>query len=151
VTHFDDLSTYTYSDDDVIEREWGWLRFPPAYERLNIGWLDRPHTFEQGPTPTWLADALEAIAADPRINVMRGFHVCSFCPEPTAAMDHYEIRVPGRPGVMFAAPALVGHYVAAHSYRPPREFIEGVREYDGGWVKEPSPWIPEHAERMTFE
>ncbi|WP_199758054.1 hypothetical protein [Micromonospora sp. Llam0] len=51
---------------------------------------------------------------------------------------------------MFAAPSLIWHYVTAHSYRPPAEFIEAVEQYDQGWTSDASPWIPHDAVRITF-
>ncbi|WP_448316818.1 DUF7919 family protein [Streptomyces sp. CO7] len=62
-----------------------------------------------------------------------------------------EIRVPGPPGVVFAAPRLVGHYVTGHGYRPPRPFVDAVLAFDpyGSWeARFPGvrfPWIPEDA------
>ncbi|GII23123.1 hypothetical protein Pme01_27200 [Planosporangium mesophilum] len=49
VAYFADLTGYTYSKTDVIELDGGWLTFRPRHDRLNVGWLDAPHTFEQGP------------------------------------------------------------------------------------------------------
>ncbi|MFG3715050.1 hypothetical protein [Micromonospora sp. NPDC047730] len=72
VAYFEDLSAYSYSDVDVIEMDWGWLRFQPGYDRINVGWLDASHAFEEGPTPNWFADALLDIIAAPPINMMRG-------------------------------------------------------------------------------
>ncbi|AVT38709.1 hypothetical protein [Plantactinospora sp. BB1] len=66
----------------------------------------------------------------------------------------YQPDDPGDPsgsGVMFAAPSLIWHYVTAHSYRPPTEFIEAVQQYDPGWISEASPWIPDDATRITFD
>ncbi|GAA1643988.1 DUF7919 family protein [Catellatospora bangladeshensis] len=57
---------------------------------------------------------------------------------------------PAEPGVMFAAPTLVWHYVTAHGYVPPARFVEAVRRYDAGWANEPSPWIPADAERDVW-
>ncbi|MDH6466398.1 hypothetical protein M2302_006606 [Micromonospora sp. A200] len=169
MTYFEDLSSYSYSEVDVIELEAGWLRFRPRYDRINVGWLDAPHAFEEGPTPGWLAGTLLEIIAGPGINTMRGSHPCSFCPQSPAgstpidsmpSVDHptgtlwlgnAEVRVPSAPGVMFAAPSLIWHYITAHSYRPPLEFIEAVRQYDHGWAAEPSLWIPDDAERITFD
>jgi hypothetical protein len=50
VTHFVDLSPYTYYDTDIIETGDGWVTYRPRYERLNVGWLDAPHDFITGPT-----------------------------------------------------------------------------------------------------
>ncbi len=74
--------------------------------------------------------------------LMRGIHTCEFC----ALSDHQwftqqqntygesahwaslgdgEIRVLGE-SVVYAAPALIYHYVVEHHYKPPDEFIEAV-------------------------
>jgi hypothetical protein len=147
VTHFDDLSAYAYYDDEIIETDGSETPFRPDYRRINVGWLDAPHPFEQGPTPDWLGDALLGIIAGPRINVMRGFHLCTFCPRPAdrrmLTVEHHgeqlhlgmsEIRVPSAPGSVFAAPTLVWHYVTAHRYRPPAGFVAAVERYDPGWA-----------------
>jgi hypothetical protein len=166
VTHFVDLSPYTYYDTDVIGTDDGWVTYRPGYERLNVGWLDAPHDFTRGPTPSWLPDALLDIIAGPRINSMRGFHVCTFCPRPDDAthsmievghaggdlsLGHTEIRVPKQTGTMFAAPSLIWHYVTAHGYCPPADFVEAVNTYDSGWTREPSPWIPDGADRILID
>jgi hypothetical protein len=114
VTYFEDLSGYTYCE-------------PDRYSRLNVGWLDAPHTYAVGAVPEWVPAALLEITAGRRVNVMRGFHVCTLCP-PTVDrsmlrvthghqpiwLGHAEIRVPAQPGRMFAAPTLIWHYVTAH-------------------------------------
>ncbi|MFB6393550.1 hypothetical protein [Polymorphospora lycopeni] len=164
MAYFEDLSAYSYTDVDTIEMDWGWLQLRPGYDRINVGWLDASRAFEQGPTPTWFAGALLDIIVVPRINTMRGYHRCQFCPARSDGsmlsvghasgailLGHTEIRVPAGPGRMFAAPSLIWHYVTAHSYRPPTEFIEAVGRYDHGWASEPSPWIPPTAERITFD
>jgi hypothetical protein len=37
-----------------------------------------------------------------------------------------EIRIAAASGVIFVAPVLILHYVAAHSYKPPREFLDAA-------------------------
>ena len=164
VSYYEDLSAYEYQEIDVIRLDWGRLRFRPGYDRINVGWLDTPHAFTQGATPSTVLDALWEIVAGSDINVMRGFHRCSFCPRGSTdsmiwtgpgsgpvVLGHKEIRVPSLGNVMFAAPALIVHYVDTHSYRPPDEFIEAVLRYDHRWIEEPSPWIPADAQRLTFD
>jgi hypothetical protein len=164
VAYFEDLSAYSYRDVDIIEMDWGWLQLRPGYDRINVGWLDASHAFEEGPTPNWFANALLDISVAPRVNTMRGFHQCPFCPERLKGsmlsadhssgaflLGHTELRVPSGPGAVFAAPSLIWHYVTAHSYRPPAEFIEAVEQYEPGWTSEPSPWIPHDAQRITFD
>jgi hypothetical protein len=46
------------------------------------------------------------------------------------ALSSTEIRVVGRDGRVYAAPGLVCHYVAAHGYQPPQEFVEAVMAMD---------------------
>jgi len=159
VAYFADLTRYAYGhrDEDTIRLEAGRLSYHPRYERLNVGWLDASHPFDRGPVPDGFADALLDIVDGPHVNEYRGLHDCEFCPPGTGHITHprrsegwlayYEIRVPTGPGVMFAAPALIWHYVTAHDYRPPAEFVEAVQNYDAGWVTEPSYWIPSDAER----
>jgi hypothetical protein len=163
VAYFADLTPYTYSRDgeDVIWREWGELSYQPQYERRNVGWLDPSHPFTRGPVPAWFADALLDIIDGPPANETRGLHDCEFCPLGLGSIAYprprrqwlasFEIRVPARPGVMFAAPAQIWHYVTAHNYRPPADFIKAVQHYDADWATEPSPWIPPDAEHDAWE
>ncbi|MER7283065.1 hypothetical protein ABT369_52420 [Dactylosporangium sp. NPDC000244] len=163
MAYFADLTPYAYSHtgEEIVWREWGELSYRPRYERRNVGWLAAPHPFEQGPVPAWFAGALLDIIDGPAVNECRGLHECEFCPPGTGPIAHprpsrnwlayYEIRVPAEPGVMFAAPSLIWHYVTAHDYRPPTAFVEAVRRYDAGWAAEPSPWIPPDAERDLWD
>jgi len=66
-------------------------------------------------------------------------------------LGHAEIRVPTHAETMFAAPSLIWHYVTAHRYRPPDDFVAAVKNYDPGWTVEPSSWIPEGADRIRFD
>jgi hypothetical protein len=159
MTYFADLTPYTYCAAESIELPDGWLEYEPAYERVTIGWLDHPHPFPTGPTPPSFTDALLRLTAGPRVNVMRGFHRCTHCPPTTEMLaangpdrpiwlGNAELRVPARPGVMFAAPNLIWHYVTAHHYLPPEAFIEAVGRHEPDWHIQPSPWIPDNAERQ---
>lgn len=97
---------------------------------------------------------------------MLGLHECDLCSTPLpdlhpgyaprpghrrASLGTGEIRVPGTPGTAFAAPRLIGHYVADHAYLPPRPFVDAVLAFDpyGPWpVRFPGigfPWIPDTA------
>ena len=177
MTYYADLTPYAYgdADTDTLHYDWGYVRYHPEYERRNVGWLSAEHPFERGPVPDWFAGALLDVIGNPSVNRYRGLHTCEFCPpgEGRAILDprpregfivingveeplgpeylaYHEIRVPAGPGVMFAAPALVWHYVAAHEYRPPVEFVEAVRRYDADWATQPGSWIPANAERLVY-
>jgi len=116
MSYFVDLTPYTYTpgnDGDV----------------LNVGWLDAAYPFERGETSAEFRQALRALVERPMLR-HRGFHVCEYCSsEPGSApaqRGNGQIRVMGRNGLWYAAPAMVHHYVVAHRYRPPLEFVNAV-------------------------
>jgi hypothetical protein len=159
VTYFEDLTEYSYYGPDIVSRGGGYVRFEPRYRRLAVGWLDAPHPVPTGEVPAWVPEKLLDVLAGPQVNVMRGFHLCTFCDggrsmltvrrnDTSVSMGHAEIRVPGDPGLMFAAPTLIWHYVTAHQYRPPQPFLDALATYDPAWLTDPaSPWIPPDADR----
>ena len=73
---------------------------------------------------------------------MRGRHRCGFYPRSEGdwwsapiwvrgddgdfVVGGAEIRVRGTTGIVRAAPDMILHYVEAHGYRPPDDFIEAV-------------------------
>ena len=122
MTFFNDLSAYSYQDSEE--------------KLVNIGWLDSHHDFPRSEPSSALIDALLVCASDDK-NATRGFHDCEFCDEKSpirlktaggenVVLGMSEIHVLSRGGVKFAAPTLVAHYVAIHSYAPPMDFREAV-------------------------
>lgn len=55
------------------------------------------------------------------MNVCLGVHECDLGPEDEAPEGTGEVRIPGGPGIAYAAPFLITHYVTAHGIvcRPP--------------------------------
>lgn len=148
MTYFEDLTDYSYyNGPESVSIDGGYLVYQPPYRRLNVGWLDAPRPVPTGDVPAWVSEKLLEMSSGPRVNVMRGFHTCTYCTD--SHRGNSELRVPGEPGVMFAAPSLIGHYVTAHAYLPPRPFIDALATYDHpGWLTDPdTPWIPPDAER----
>ncbi|MBL7258799.1 hypothetical protein [Paractinoplanes lichenicola] len=147
MTHFEELSPYSYGELESLRIADEWIEYRPRHERINVGWLDAPHEFATGTTPDWFADALLDVIAGIQVNATRvssrRHAYCCSCGRRRAS-GHAEIRVPDGDGKMFAAPTLVWPYVTAHRYRPPDEFVEAVRAYDPAWA---GSWIPEDAER----
>src|SRR5437879_7346546 len=43
-----------------------------------------------------------------------------------AWLGNGEVRVTEPSGIRWTAPTMIYHYVVAHGYRPPRDFVEGV-------------------------
>jgi hypothetical protein len=134
MAYYEELSPYAYSDDaDEPGRAGEGEGFGAPL--LNVGWLAAGHEFPLGEVPEGFVDALLELAKDP-VNVYRGMHFCDFCRTFQEARENVrfrdvfigsgEVHVRGGEGHVYAAPALVVHYVADHGYRPPREFVDAV-------------------------
>ena len=128
MTHFADLSPYSYG--------------PNHDGSLNVGWLDGSNSFPTGPVPSSVVDAILRLVRHQPVNRMRGWHRCELCEDPPypARMDvdgapvtlgDAEIRVEASDGTTFAAPSLLAHYIDVHHYLPPRVFVEAVTREDG--------------------
>src|SRR5262249_44600355 len=119
MTYFEDLTPYTY--------------FHPEEEQpgtVNVGWLDRRHPFPTGETSAEFRDRLQRLCRR-RLKRTPGGHPRAFCKGRDKLHSSAEIRVAGNRRV-YAAPELVHHYVVAHDYRPPDEFIAAVLAWDEG-------------------
>jgi hypothetical protein len=139
MAYFKDLTPYEY----FARHE------KPGTPVLNVGWLEGDD-FEKGGTSREFQNNLFQFCLDPNIvMIARGFHECPYC-NMSWINDHPdygnnahwmsigdgEIRVIGK-SVLYAAPALIYHYVIAHHYRPPQEFIDAV-------LNGPQPGSDEH-------
>lgn len=134
MTFYPDLSIYSYTEHS-----------PGA---LNIGWLGGAQPYRQGEVPAELIERLWTFCRTPVCGT-RGLHECELCAtdrrsantaqrdEETITLGSAEIRVFGPQGRIYAAPNLIYHYVIAHRYQPPHEFITAVLEG-------PLPGAPEY-------
>lgn len=62
--------------------------------------------------------------------------------DPCAGLTHRDLR----------CPIVIGHYVRAHSYLPPRLFIDAVLVCHETWRNAPpAPWLPDDAQRLDFQ
>jgi hypothetical protein len=118
VTAYEDLSPYTHGGVD----EGAAVR--------NVGWLEADRPFATGPVGSPLrqrvfVSRLRAAAAAPTGPMFVGTHRCGLCPTGGPAGSG-EVRAMTGDGTVLAAPALVAHYVEAHGYRPPDEFVAAV-------------------------
>lgn len=132
MAYFPDLSEYAYSMYD--ERAFGRLPI------LNVGWMEQPHPLPTGAVPAGFREKLTTFCARERlVHLTQGVQACDLCTGPLVGsrrpFGNGEIRVLGK-GVVYAAPTLIGHYVAAHGYRPPGEFIQAVLEGPGPDARE---------------
>ncbi len=133
MAYFQDLTPYGYYKRAVE------LSLPS----LNIGWLSGKHPFSTGETSQEFRAKLFQFCLDENlVQIMRGFHECEICnlsalewferrhsiygaKAEFASIGDGEIRVIGESAI-YAAPALIYHYVVDHEYRPPDEFIQAV-------------------------
>ncbi|MER6150861.1 hypothetical protein [Streptomyces hirsutus] len=154
---YEDLSEYGYQDEDAFtDGESGFyaLWYRPAYRRLSIGWLEAGRPYPTGAVPAAFVEKLKAVQKVQWMNVCLGQHECDLCPEKEAPERNGEVRIPGEPGIAYAAPFLITHYVTAHGYRPPQVFIDAVLAVDldawaaARWPGVPFPWVPDDAERL---
>lgn len=116
---FEDLTPYTYLHPEE-----------EAPGTVNIGWLAPEHPFPTGPTSEDFRAKLGQLC-ERRVKQTRGFHPCYFCNGRKRPTSSAEMRVAGSERV-YAAPSLMHHYVVAHEYRPPEEFIAAVLAWDEG-------------------
>ncbi len=126
MTYYPDLTFYTYK---CLKK---------GYSALNVGWLDIEHAYPVGDVSNTFLDRLWAFCREP-VFKSRGFNGCEFCHIPGRPIEEQrvnerlrlgsaEVHVMGRDGQVYAAPDLIYHYVVAHHYCPPEEFIQGVME-----------------------
>lgn len=88
-----------------------------------VGWLAASHEFARGDVDMRVVEALRRLAAEGWVHVaVAGPHLCELCER---SRETRNIYVPGI-DVLYAAPAMIVHYLADHSYSPPLEFSEAV-------------------------
>lgn len=104
-----------------------------------VGWLERGRAFTQGEVSDRFFEALMQLLVDPwQPFANAGRHACSLCrfvggpaeisyEGTTVALGASNLFVPGD-GVIYVAPSLVAHYVDAHEYQPPEQFMKAVLE-----------------------
>jgi hypothetical protein len=139
MTHFPDLTPYIYDRTN----------FGFDVPTLNVGWLDISVPCSTGATPQQFQEVLLDFCLDEyTAQYCMGYHECQYCINPpwSIVVQHRsgkevvlgggEIRVIGN-SIIYASPTLIYHYVSAHNYKPPDEFVEAV-------LNGPRPGSEEH-------
>jgi hypothetical protein len=135
MTYFSDYSPYAYGHE----------AHPGV---VHVGWLDNAHPYPQGTVDARLIEKMKLLASNP-VELYRGKHICELCAEPpdlvktmlpdrvvldpncswarwvSQRSSNGEIRVSGE-GIVFAAPVLIVHYIEAHGYLPPAQFLKAI-------------------------
>jgi hypothetical protein len=87
--------------------------------------LDDEHPFTIGIAPEGFLDVLKARVAGASIgSPFLGVHQCELCNDPWAVGSDNIMFV--RKGLRYIAPELIVHYVEAHCYLPPPDFVAAV-------------------------
>jgi uncharacterized protein (DUF952 family) len=109
MSYFPDLSTQAFV--------WGGERV------RSIGWLDDVNEFQRGPVAPISLDLLKQhVATAFHFSAFAGVHECELCGN---VKDNGNLFVP-TPNVVYVAPVMIVHYIEAHAYRPPDEFLDAL-------------------------
>ena len=93
---------------------------------IAVGWLEGGFDFPTGPTPEDDYSRLKELSRGSFMPIVSaGAHQCTVC-QFDGPGGHGYLLIPGD-GHLYAAPKLIVHYIAVHSYRPPEEFLVAVR------------------------
>jgi hypothetical protein len=94
-----------------------------------VGWLHPDHAYKKGTVPAEFLARLKEFIRRPSLSGddfhfpgFGGLHTCEFCGR---AHGCGNLGVPSG-GVLFIFPDMVVHYIEAHGYRPPEEFIAAL-------------------------
>jgi len=112
---------------------------------LAVGFLGRNGPFETGKMPAAFPPALLPYC-QPSATVchIKANRPCPLCNQLIAGYGSGELRAIGDEE-LYAAPDLLHHYVTAHHYRPPDEFIDAI-------LHGPGPDTAEHrALRLAYQ
>lgn len=95
------------------------------FDVVSVGWLDEKHTYSQGKMDIgYWSKFKKILASQGSIHLTRGKHLCGFCRQASGNGEYHTYNP--RTNRIYIAPALIQHYVQAHHYAPPEEFIEAV-------------------------
>lgn len=111
--------------------------FGVSCEARAVGWLDPAQAYATGRVPHGVFDALMTLSVNPwQPTATLGVHRCGFCVHTggpgLVQKDDWSVRIGNRtlfvPGerVLYVAPVMVVHYIDAHGYKPPEEFVQAV-------------------------
>ena len=93
-----------------------------------VGWLDRDHTFPTGSIEPRAYGKLKELSQDPwEPCVSMGIHHCELCVYEPERVGGRNLFIPST-DCIFVAPELITHYMNAHEYAPPNEFLQAVLE-----------------------
>ncbi len=94
-----------------------------------VGWLENGKTYQTNKIPKSIYEKLCEFNKNPwSFSAFMGFHQCDLCQfqfEHQGEKGINNLFVP-QSGKIYVCPELITHYINAHFYCPPREFLEAV-------------------------
>jgi hypothetical protein len=94
-----------------------------------VGWLENKKPFETGAIPRDVFFKLVEFKKNPwSFIAFCGYHECDLCQfqfESESPSGINNLFIPHKEKI-YVCPELITHYINAHSYLPPREFVEAV-------------------------
>lgn len=101
---------------------------PTPLPMVSLGWLGPEHGIQGSDRKPMEAAEIERLltASTHPVALTLGWHDCEFCPEGTAFQGNGEYHYYLSNGDVYAAPAMLLHYVQEHGYRLPEEFREAL-------------------------
>lgn len=105
-------------------------------DTVYVGWLAYHRPFERGDVKPETLESLKLLPIDETTQTL-GIHFCEFCKFswrgifnavfklPPLAYGSGVFMVPAG-DITYCAPSLIIHYIKAHNYQPPREFLDAV-------------------------
>jgi len=115
MVYFPDLSPFTYSRKPKCGQ----------LDVVSVGWLDGEHNFSTGKIdPERWAKFEMMLKSHAPIYLTRGKYVCELCGKASGNGEVHAYHPHTKK--IYVAPALILHYIQAHQYLPPEEFIEAV-------------------------
>lgn len=99
---------------------------------LAIGWLDKRQPFATGTVSDKFITALLPFCKQPHtVYATPKARPCPLCHEQIEPFGRAQLRTIGQDDI-YAAPDLLHHYVTAHDYKPPQQFIQAVLDCPAG-------------------
>jgi hypothetical protein len=108
-----------------------------------IGWLEEGREFKCGRTDPRFVHKLVLLLGEPNpLEHSADPHFCTLCVFSRGPSEFHLFQSPGMPsvpmgnrnlflpgsGFLYIAPSLILHYIDAHQYAPPEEFVKAVLE-----------------------
>ena len=104
-----------------------------------VGWLSKDKDFQKGIVDPELLEKLK-VKNQERENScgIRSYDYCDLCISPNSLEEFKEVFIRGKSkgeviininGKKYRSPGLIVHYIEAHGYLPPEEYLEALKEW----------------------